>query len=36
MLLANPSKLWRGIEIALLKQNWGRYFKGKILDLGHA
>ncbi|MEK7513841.1 MAG: class I SAM-dependent methyltransferase [Patescibacteria group bacterium] len=34
MLLANPSKLWRGIEIALLKQNWGRYFKGKILDLG--
>lgn len=34
MLLADPSKLWRGIEIALLRQNWGRYFKGKILDLG--
>ncbi len=34
MLLANPSKLWREIEVALIKQNWSRYFKGKILDLG--
>lgn len=34
MFLANPSKLWRGAEVSLLKQNWSRYFKGKILDLG--
>lgn len=34
MLLVNPSKLWRGIEIALLKENWSEYFKGRILDLG--
>ncbi|MCX6816279.1 MAG: class I SAM-dependent methyltransferase [Candidatus Beckwithbacteria bacterium] len=28
------TNLWRGVEVALLKQNWGKYFKGKILDLG--
>ena len=30
----SPTNLWRGIEIKLLKQRWGRYFQGKILDLG--
>lgn len=34
MLPANPSRLWREVEVSLLKQNWSRYFKGKILDLG--
>lgn len=28
------TNLWRGIEVSLLKQNWGKFFKGKILDLG--
>jgi len=34
MLQASPSELWRGIEVSLLKQSWGKFFKGKILDLG--
>ena len=28
------TNLWRGIEVSLLKQNWEKLFKGKILDLG--
>lgn len=28
------TNLWRGIEIALLKQKWQKYFQGKVLDLG--
>ncbi len=34
MKFDQPTLLWRGIEVSLLKQNWGKYFKGKILDLG--
>lgn len=34
MLAANPSRFWRNAEVSLLKQNWSKYFKGKILDLG--
>lgn len=34
MSQVSPSELWRGIEVSLLKQEWGKYFKGKILDLG--
>lgn len=34
MSQAGPSELWRGIEIALLKQKWKKYFTGRILDLG--
>jgi len=26
--------LWREIEVGLLKENWSKFFKGKILDLG--
>lgn len=34
MSQVSPSELWRGVEVSLLKQEWGKYFKGKILDLG--
>ena len=28
------TNLWRGIEVSLLKQNWEKFFKGRVLDLG--
>lgn len=34
MKFDQATNLWREIEIALLKQRWQKYFKGKILDLG--